>query len=700
MTVSPNGVPVKRTAAFCQLPYPDRFFAAQNFVEKPPSGATKLTDETQLLLYALSKQATVGPCKEAKPWAWNAVESAKWQSWNSLADMPAMDAMRLFVRTLEEDQHDWWTLVEPETSEPQVEPPDVPLLAPVPEKAKTPEPQGMSEWIAIEVSGGKKPCPRYEQAAAILGSRMFLIGGHYGGRYLGDVWMFDFAKKEWTPTVMKPIETVPTSTEPSTPVPPPPQPLPASAGHTATPWKDTVVLVGGHLKNKDTVPGLIVRVLDANGLVWSLLSIEGEQPVARGGHSATLVGSELYIFGGEDVGRRALNDLQMLDLVHMTWTKLKPKNKGPSPRSTHAATCVLDRYLVIFGGGSVATCYNDFWVLDLHTLQWSQPIVKGGKPTPRAGHAAAMLGNQWYIVGGGNNVKGCTDMLVADLSLIADGEVSWEVLATIPARSALSSEGISLVSTTDGKSLVAFGGYNGKYTNTVSVYTPGTPGAQKPATQQPARHANSSSLKAGAAAAQEATQPVGPAVAAVVKADGSNGSATAAAVTIIRSAKDFYVAAPPTTPTGPLVPPPTPMERPQVADMQAKYDAEVESLSRQLVESRAQLAIAVREAESAVQEAAASKESASHELVLIRRQLTAAQTQASTAEQELADARSLLQAEQNKVLRLEAQIAELHERLQSMEDLEKELQKYRREEKESEQHKKSGGIWGYISGQS
>jgi acyl-CoA-binding protein len=62
------------------------------------------SDEAQLLFYALHSQATNGPCTDGKPWVWNIVESAKWQSWSQLGNMPQMEAMRLYVRTLDEEQ--------------------------------------------------------------------------------------------------------------------------------------------------------------------------------------------------------------------------------------------------------------------------------------------------------------------------------------------------------------------------------------------------------------------------------------------------------------------------------------------------------------------------------------------------------------------------------------------------------------------
>ena len=37
---------------------------------------------------------------------------------------------------------------------------------------------------------------------------------------------------------------------------------------------------------------------------------------------------------------------------------------------------------------------------------------------PRAGHAASILGNTWFIVGGGNNTSGCADMYALELSAL------------------------------------------------------------------------------------------------------------------------------------------------------------------------------------------------------------------------------------------------------------------------------------------
>jgi hypothetical protein len=64
----------------------------------------------------------------------------------------------------------------------------------------------------------------------------------------------------------------------------------------------------------------------------------------------------------------------------------------------------------------------------------------------------------------------------------------------------------------------------------------------------------------------------------------------------------------------------------------------------------------------------------------------------------LEDTRSQLSSEQAKSLKLEAEVAELQEKLSLLAEQEKELQKLRQLTNES-QKRGTGGIWGYISGQ-
>lgn len=307
-------------------------------------------------------------------------------------------------------------------------------------------------WVCPYIASAKKPPPRYEHAVALVGNRMIVAGGNYGGRYLNDAWALNLEDLTWAQL------SGPRANAGA---------LPPLAGHASVAWGGQVLVVGGHTKAKDAVPELPVRALDPSTGAWTAFEThagEGDAvPKPRGGHSvrvhanaaaaghrrriwhswqgpacllvlaphagaemptaalslaharpsllqATLIGDRVYVFGGEDVLRRPMGQLLVLDLPSRTWSYPEFSGPAPSPRSAHTAAVYQGRYLLVFGGGSVAHCFNDLYVLDTQSMAWSRPAVEGLVPPPRAGHAGAVLGHTWYMVGGGNNASGCADM--------------------------------------------------------------------------------------------------------------------------------------------------------------------------------------------------------------------------------------------------------------------------------------------------
>jgi hypothetical protein len=71
------------------------------------------------------------------------------------------------------------------------------------------------------------------------------------------------------------------------------------------------------------------------------------------------------------------------------------------------AQCIWYCHCLSSAGGSLSSCFSDVAVLDTETKQWLTPRIVGAKGvSPRAGHSGAIVGSAWYIVGGGNTVKG------------------------------------------------------------------------------------------------------------------------------------------------------------------------------------------------------------------------------------------------------------------------------------------------------
>ncbi|CAI9769513.1 unnamed protein product [Fraxinus pennsylvanica] len=308
------------------------------------------------------------------------------------------------------------------------------------------------QWVAPPVSG-TRPKGRYEHGAAVIDDKMYVFGGNHNGRYLNDLQVLDLRSWKWSKVEVQAGNEGAITT---------------CAGHSLIPWdRNKLLSVAGH--TKDPSETLQVKVFDLQTRTWSTLKTYGKPPVSRGGQSVTPVGSTLVIFGGQDAKRSLMNDLHILDLETMTWDEIDTLGAPPSPRSDHTAAVRGDRYLLIFGGGSHATCFNDLHILDLQTMEWSRPTQQGEIPSPRAGHAGFTVGENWFLVGGGDNKSGVSENVVLNMSTLV-----WSVITTVRGLVPLASEGSSLVlsSFNDEDILVSFGGYNGRYNNEVNVLKP------------------------------------------------------------------------------------------------------------------------------------------------------------------------------------------------------------------------------------
>ncbi|TMW53468.1 hypothetical protein DOY81_001466 [Sarcophaga bullata] len=140
-------------------------------------------------------------------------------------------------------------------------------------------------------------------------------------------------------------------------------------------------------------------------------------PCPRLGHSFTLVGERILLFGGlanesDDPKNnipKYLNDLYILETrgAHShngKWIVPKTYGESPPPRESHTGvsfTCKTTGklYLLIYGGMSGCRL-GDLWLLDIETMTWSKPITRGRAPLPRSLHSATMINNKMYVFGG------------------------------------------------------------------------------------------------------------------------------------------------------------------------------------------------------------------------------------------------------------------------------------------------------------
>ncbi|XP_044042987.1 host cell factor 2 isoform X2 [Siniperca chuatsi] len=215
-------------------------------------------------------------------------------------------------------------------------------------------------------------------------------------------------------------------------------------GHSFTLVGNKCYLFGGLANDSEDPNGNIPRymgdlyelelqsVSGARG--WSIPETKDGGPSARESHTsvayAGLGSPKLYIFGGMQGCR--LDDLWQLDLDTMVWSMPETRGSKPLPRSLHSAS-VIGNEMYVFGGwipvpesdkhnalGTEWICTNSLSVLNLDTMSWhnlgpeqqddieSQLQSQGPqsddpyacRPRARAGHCAATVGSRLYIWSG------------------------------------------------------------------------------------------------------------------------------------------------------------------------------------------------------------------------------------------------------------------------------------------------------------
>eukprot|EP01113_Clastostelium_recurvatum_P027081 TRINITY_DN3261_c0_g1_i1.p1 TRINITY_DN3261_c0_g1~~TRINITY_DN3261_c0_g1_i1.p1 ORF type:complete len:845 (-),score=249.62 TRINITY_DN3261_c0_g1_i1:56-2590(-) len=170
-----------------------------------------------------------------------------------------------------------------------------------------------------------------------------------------------------------------------------------------------------------------LHVLDLPTLTWSVPSIQGVGPLARYAHTATLVGTKMYVFGGFN-GRTYLEDIAVLDVMAMAWFSPQVKGTPPSPRYAHSSTQVGAK-IFVFGGCGENRCFSELFVLDTASLSWFQPNATGSVPPARAYHSTALIGRKLFVFGGRAGNKYYNDLYILSL----DGMIWTKGITTGPA---------------------------------------------------------------------------------------------------------------------------------------------------------------------------------------------------------------------------------------------------------------------------
>ncbi|KAI0018095.1 hypothetical protein F4780DRAFT_781658 [Xylariomycetidae sp. FL0641] len=255
------------------------------------------------------------------------------------------------------------------------------------------------------------PFPRYGAAVNSVSSKegdLYIMGGLINSSEVtGDLWLVEGSGRDRDRDIAcNPLTTVFDRPEPR-------------VGHAALLVGNAFIVYGGDTvgdsqEEQETPLDEALWLLNTSTRPrqWSKVEPAGPRPRGRYGHSLNIVGSKIYVFGGQvrgefmnDLAAFDLNQLQMPNKQQVQWeldvdtAGGAPKGPVPPARTNHTMVTYNDK-MYLFGGTNGYEWFNDVWCFDPMTRIWAQLDCIGYIPVPREGHAASLVDDVMYVFGG------------------------------------------------------------------------------------------------------------------------------------------------------------------------------------------------------------------------------------------------------------------------------------------------------------
>ncbi|KAJ1147306.1 hypothetical protein NDU88_000187 [Pleurodeles waltl] len=180
-------------------------------------------------------------------------------------------------------------------------------------------------------------------------------------------------------------------------------------GHTAVLIDDTIYIWGG--RNDTEGACNVLYAFDVGTQKWSTPKVTGTVPGARDGHSACVLGKNMYVFGGyEQLADCFSNDIHRMDTGCYSWTLIAAQGQPACWRDFHSAT-IIGRKMYVFGGradrfgpfhsNNEIYC-NRIRVFDTDSNTWQESPPTPQPPEGRRSHSAFAYNGELFVFGGYN----------------------------------------------------------------------------------------------------------------------------------------------------------------------------------------------------------------------------------------------------------------------------------------------------------
>lgn len=144
---------------------------------------------------------------------------------------------------------------------------------------------------------------------------------------------------------------------------------PARYGHSMTycPHMKCIILFGGY---NGTQYFSDMWLFHVDSLAWEKRMTTGDKPSPRWSHSAILMGSKLYIFGGRGPNKRLFNDIYVFDTERYDFSLISACGQLPPPMYGHSAVPYRHRMFLVHGGWDEKSMSNDTFLFNTDSIEW------------------------------------------------------------------------------------------------------------------------------------------------------------------------------------------------------------------------------------------------------------------------------------------------------------------------------------------
>eukprot|EP00301_Raphidiophrys_heterophryoidea_P002815 c11300_g1_i2.p1 GENE.c11300_g1_i2~~c11300_g1_i2.p1 ORF type:complete len:1154 (-),score=303.16 c11300_g1_i2:140-3601(-) len=226
-----------------------------------------------------------------------------------------------------------------------------------------------------------QPPTRLGHTLNLIGSKMYLIGGATDGVACNDVRVYDLEANSWD---VPHVEGDPPA---------------ALVAHTSVVAGSELLIFGG---GDGAQVGNQLAIFNLVTSTWFPALTQGRVPVARYGHAAAIFDNKMFVFGGYSVKEGYSNVMSVLDTDSLTWTSPAVGGVRPERRVGHTLTLVGNQ-LFLYGGSQDSNIFEVIHLFDVVTYIWTQPQLAGNPdlfPVARFGHSACPVGSRLFIFGG------------------------------------------------------------------------------------------------------------------------------------------------------------------------------------------------------------------------------------------------------------------------------------------------------------